>query len=120
MASCAALSIAAEPLEPTSRTGVPLLSLPPGAHDGDELDVACLGRAVGLLAGPAYQILLAHRYTCAVHSQVQGWAWRCSLVGFRRLDYEFLVRGTVRSRWLGTVDDSVSNGITLKKVQKKA
>ena len=38
---------------------------------GDELDLAGLGRAVGLLAAPAFHLGLAHRHAGAVQPQVQ-------------------------------------------------
>ena len=41
------------------------------APDGDQLDLARLGRAIGLLASPAHQLLLAHRHTGAIHPQIQ-------------------------------------------------
>ena len=48
-----------------------LLVAPLGAPDGDELDLARLRRAVGLLARAPLQLRVAHRHAGAVHAQVQ-------------------------------------------------
>ena len=43
-----------------------------GCPDENQLDLARLGRPVGLLAGPPGGLRLAHRHAGAVHSQVHG------------------------------------------------
>ena len=101
---CAALSIAAESLiDPWSRSGVPSRGAPLGAPDRDEFDFARLGRAVGLLARPPRQLLLAHRHPRAIHPEVQR--RRQQLGDGRRLHDVLLVRGNLASQRLGRAFD---------------
>ena len=51
----------------------PLFIAPVGTPDSDQLDLARLGRAIGLLALAANQFRGTHGHTCPVQAQVQRW-----------------------------------------------
>ena len=99
MSRVAALSIAAEADRPRVAHGPSFLVPPLGAPHRDELDLARLGRAVGLLARAGHQLLLAHRHTRAIHPQVQRRRHR--RVDRQRLDDAPLVFGDLAPQRLG-------------------
>jgi hypothetical protein len=60
-----------------------------GAPDGAQFRLPRLGLAVLLLAGAAFELLVAHGYAGAVHAQVER--WRQGLARTRLVDHPLLV-----------------------------